>query len=140
VKAADGAAHRQEGTEMQFMLALIAEERSWEDITPDEVKRNLAEMGQFNAELNEAGVFVTAGGLQERATGKTVHYGKGEAIVSDGPFAETKEQLSGFWVIDCADVDEAVEWAKKVPLAENHVEIRPLVTGGKELLEKAEAS
>src|SRR6478752_5587894 len=63
---------------MQFMLALIAEERSWEDVTPDEVKKNLAEMGQFNAELTEAGAMVFGAGLQERATGTTVHYGDGE--------------------------------------------------------------
>jgi hypothetical protein len=125
---------------MQFMLALIAEERSWEDITPDEVKRNLAEMGQFNAELTDAGAFVTAGGLQERATGTTVHYGDGEPLITDGPFAETKEQLSGFWLIDVESLDEALAWAKKVPLNKGHVEIRPMVTGGKELLEKAEAS
>jgi len=124
---------------MQFMLALIAEERSWEEITPEEVKKNLAEMGQFNAELMEAGVFVTAGGLQERATGTTVHYGEGEAVVTDGPFAETKEQLSGFWMLECEGLDEALAWAKKVPLATGHVEIRPMVSGGKELMEKAEA-
>jgi hypothetical protein len=53
---------------MQFMLALIAEERSWEDVTPEEVKKNLADMGQFNAELTKAGAFVTGAGLQERAT------------------------------------------------------------------------
>ena len=125
---------------MQFMLALIAEERSWEEITPEEVKKNLAEMGQFNAELVEAGVFVTAGGLQERATGTTVHYGEGEAVVTDGPFAETKEQLSGFWMLECEGLDEALVWAKKVPLVTGHVEIRPMVSGGKELMEKAEAS
>jgi hypothetical protein len=72
---------------MQFMLALIAEERSWEDITPDEVKKNLSEMGQFNAELTEAGAFVTGAGLQERATGTTVHYSDDERLVTDGPFA-----------------------------------------------------
>jgi hypothetical protein len=125
---------------MQFMLALIAEERSWEDITPDEVKRNLAEMGQFNAELTEAGAFVTAGGLQERATGTTVHYSEEAPLVTDGPFAETKEQLSGFWLIEVDGLDEALAWAKKVPLTSGQVEIRPMVTGGKELLEKAEAS
>jgi hypothetical protein len=124
---------------MQFMLALIAEERSWEDITPDEVKKNLSEMGQFNAELVEAGAFVTAGGLQERATGTTVHYSDGEPLVTDGPFAETKEQLSGFWLLECESLDDALAWAKKVPLARGHVEIRPMVTGGKELMEKAEA-
>lgn len=125
---------------MQFMLALIAEERPWEDVTPDEVKKNLAEMGQFNAELTEAGVMVFGAGLQERATGTTVHYGEGEPLVTDGPFAETKEQLSGFWVIDVENLDEALAWAKKIPFTSNHVEIRPMVTGGKELLEKAERS
>jgi hypothetical protein len=125
---------------MQFMLALIAEERSWEDVTPDEVKKNLSEMGQFNAELTGAGAFVTAGGLQERATGTTVHYGDGEPLVTDGPFAETKEQLSGFWLIEVESLDDAVAWARKVPLTSGHVEIRPMVTGGKELLEKAERS
>jgi hypothetical protein len=125
---------------MQFMLALIAEERSWEDVTPEEVKKNLAEMGQFNAELVEAEAFVTAGGLQERATGTTVHYSDGEPLITDGPFAETKEQLSGFWIIDVESIDGALAWAKKVPLRSGHVEIRPMVTGGEELLEKAERS
>jgi hypothetical protein len=123
------------------MLALIAEERSWEDVTPEEVKRNLAEMGQFNAELTEAGAFVTGGGLQERATGTTVHYSEGaEPVVTDGPFAETKEQLAGFWIIDCEGPEEALAWAKKVPLRDSHVEVRPMVASGEELLDKAEAS
>jgi hypothetical protein len=125
---------------MQFMLALIAEERSWEEITPDEVKKNLADMGQFNAQLTEAGAMVTGAGLQERATGTTVHYSDDEPLITDGPFAETKEQLSGFWIIDVESVDDALTWAKKVPLKSGHVEIRPMVTGGEELLEKAERS
>ena len=125
---------------MQFMLALIAEERSWEEITPDEVKKNLAEMGQFNAQLTEAGAMVTGAGLQERATGTTVHYSDDEPLITDGPFAETKEQLSGFWIIDVENLDDALAWAKKVPLHSGHIEIRPMVTGGKELLEKAERS
>lgn len=125
---------------MQFMLALIAEERSWEDVTPDEVKKTLAEMGQFNAELTAAGALVSAGGLQERATGTTVHYGDSAPLVTDGPFAETKEQLAGFWLIEVENLDEALAWAKKVPLHSGHVEIRPMVSGGEELLEKAEAS
>ena len=125
---------------MQFMLALIAEERSWEEITPDEVKKNLADMGQFNAELTEAGAMITGAGLQERATGTVVHYSDDEPLITDGPFAETKEQLSGFWIIDVESLDDALAWAKKVPLKSGHVEIRPMVTGGKELLEKAERS
>ena len=125
---------------MQFMLALIAEERNWEDVTPEEVKKNLADMGKFNAELTAAGAMVTGAGLQERATGTTVHYGEGEPLVTDGPFAETKEQLSGFWIIDVENLDEALAWAKKIPFTSDHVEIRPMVSGGAELLEKAERS
>ena len=126
---------------MQFMLALIAEERNWEDVSPDEVKRNLAEMGQFNAELTEAGAMVTGAGLQERATGTTVHYSETqEPVVTDGPFAETKEQLAGFWMIDVESLDDALGWAKKVPLKSGHIEIRPLVSGGEELLDKAGGS
>jgi hypothetical protein len=125
---------------MQFMLSLIAEERSWEDVTPDEVKRNLADMGKFNDELMKAGAFVNGAGLQERVTGTTVHYGEDEPVVTDGPFAETKEQLAGFWMIEVENLDEALAWAKKVPLKGGHVEIRPLVSGGEELLEKAAAS
>ena len=126
---------------MQFMLALIAEERSWEDVTPEEVKRNVAEMERFNEGLRGAGAFVTAGGLQERATGTTVHYSEAdEPIVTDGPFAETKEQLAGFWLIECEGPEQALEWAKRVPLRDSHVEIRPMVAGEEELMEKAEAS
>src|SRR5438132_841743 len=75
-----------------------------------------------------------------RGTGTTVHYSDGEPLITDGPFAETKEQLSGFWIIDVENLDEALAWAKKIPFTSNHVEIRPMVTGGKELLEKAERS
>ncbi len=125
---------------MQFMLALISEERNWEDVTPEEVKRNLAEMGRFNDELMEAGAMVTGAGLQERATGTTVHYGEGVPVVTDGPFAETKEQLAGFWLIECDGLNEALAWAKKIPLEDGHVEIRPMVDSGEELVAKAEAS
>jgi hypothetical protein len=126
---------------MQFMLSLISEERSWEDVTPEEVKRNLAEMGEFNAELTEAGAFVTAGGLQERATGTTVRFdADGESVVSDGPFAETKEQLAGFWLVECEGIDEALAWVRKCPVRSGSIEIRPMVASAEELLEKAAAS
>jgi hypothetical protein len=126
---------------MQFMFSLIAEERSWENVTPEEVKRNVAEMGKFNEELAKIGAMVTGAGLQERATGTTVHYGDGgETVVSDGPFAETKEQLAGFWIVELPNADEALEWAKRIPLQSGHVEIRPLVSGEEEMLEKAAAS
>jgi hypothetical protein len=125
---------------MQFMFSLIGEERSWEEVSPEEMKRNLAEMGEYNARLTEAGAMVFGAGLQERATGAVVHYGEGQPLVTDGPFAETKEQLAGFWIVEVEDREAAVEWARKIPLQSGHVEVRPVVADSEELLEKAGGS
>ena len=77
-------------------------------------------MGRWEAytqELVDAGAFLAGEGLQESATATTVRIGDGdERIVTDGPFAETKEQVGGFYLIECDDLDQALEWAKKVPL------------------------
>jgi hypothetical protein len=123
---------------MQYMLSLIDEEPNWEDISPEEMQANIDQMEKLNDEMAEAGVLVTAAGLRELASATTVSFGEGgETVVSDGPFAETKEQLMGFWVIECASLDEALEWTKKVPMEQGHIEVRPLVaplgTRGKDL-------
>ena len=66
--------------------------------------------------------------MQESATATTVRISDdGERLVTDGPFAETKEQVGGFYVIECADLDEAIEWAKKVPLQGGGIEVRPVM-------------
>ncbi len=123
---------------MQYMLALIDEEPNWEEITPEEMQATIDGMGKLNNEMMEAGVFVTGAGLRERASATTVRFGEGgETVVSDGPFAETKEQLAGYWVIECASLDEALEWTKKVPLEKGAIEIRPLVGSEEELIAKA---
>jgi hypothetical protein len=113
---------------MQYLLALMGEEPSFEDISPDEMQTTMDEMDRYNKELEAAGAMLTGGGLAERATGTTIRFGTGgETTVTDGPFAETKEQLAGFWIIQCDSLDEALEWAKKVPLQEGAIEVRPLI-------------
>jgi hypothetical protein len=82
------------------------------------------------AETERRGIFRGAEPLEPTATATTVRVRNGKAVMTDGPFAETKEQLAGYYILDCADLDEALEWAAKIPTAcgggEGCVEVRPL--------------
>jgi hypothetical protein len=92
-------------------------------ITPDVSRRFL----EFQAATVEAGVFVTSGRLLPADTTTTIRLENGEAVLTDGPFAEIKEQVGGFVLLDCPDLDEAVKWASRIPgLEYGPVEIRPL--------------
>jgi hypothetical protein len=112
---------------MQYMFLLIGEEPNWEDVSPEEMQTTLDEMEKYNDELKAAGAMIGGHGLRERATASVVRFSGDERTVTDGPFAETKEQLMGFWIIEAANLDEALAWAKKAPLQEASIEVRPLV-------------
>jgi len=86
----------------------------------------LTEMGKFNEELVKAGVMLAGEGLQASSKGARVRYSNGKLKVIDGPFAETKELIAGFWLIQAKSREEAIEWAKRVPFQEGEVEVRPL--------------
>lgn len=120
---------------MNYMLLLMGEEPNWEEFSPQEAQASIDEMGKYNADLEAAGAMVTGGGLESRSTATVVRFDLGgETTVTDGPFIETKEQLMGFWIIDCANLDEALAWAKKVPLKGASIEVRPLIgTAGEEV-------
>jgi hypothetical protein len=82
-------------------------------------------MGRFNEELIDAGVMIAGEGLQESRKGARVRYSQGRYTVTDGPFAETKELIAGFWIIDVKSKDDAIEWVKKIPFEEGEeIEIR----------------
>jgi hypothetical protein len=131
---------------MQYLLGLIGEEPNFEEISPDEMQATIDLMDKYNQELRDAGAMIYGAGLRERATATVVAFPAeegGEATVTDGPFAETKEQLMGFWIIEAANLDEALAWTKKAPLQRVQVEVRPLVEeagendiSGAELLER----
>ena len=112
---------------MLYLLSLIDEEPNWEEVSPDDMQEMVDAMGRYNDELKEAGVMVDGHGLRGRETASVVRFSEGSQTVTDGPFAETKEQLMGFWIIEAANLDEALEWTKKAPLQEGAVEVRPLV-------------
>jgi hypothetical protein len=86
---------------------------------------HLAEMGKFNDELVKAGVMLAAEGLQASSKGKRVRFSDGKTTVIDGPFAESKEIIGGFWLWQTKSIEEAVEWLKRAPFeGEKEVEIR----------------
>jgi hypothetical protein len=93
---------------------------------PETVQTMFAQVDRVNEELQAAGVWVFAGGLLPPASATVVRVENGRTTMTDGPFAETKEQLGGFWVIRCADLDEALAWAEKCAAAcMGPVEVRP---------------
>jgi hypothetical protein len=90
-------------------------------------EKMLAEMGKFNEELVKAGVMLAGDGLKPSSQGKRVRFSGSKRTVIDGPFAETKELVAGFWIWQVKSVEEAVEWLKRAPFDEGEeVEIRPV--------------
>jgi hypothetical protein len=113
---------------MQYMLLIYDDEQAWANLPEDERNGLYAEYGAFTTELTETGSLVAAGQLQPTAAATTVRSRKGDQLVTDGPFAETKEQLGGYYLIDVESMDEALEWAAKIPSARfGSIEVRPLV-------------
>jgi hypothetical protein len=113
---------------MKYMLIIAGHEGGWEDRTPEEAKAEMGRWFAYTQELEDAGALLAGEGLQESATATTVRIREdGERVVTDGPFAETKEQVGGFYLIECADLDEALEWAKKVPARAGTIEVRPVM-------------
>jgi len=109
---------------MQVMVIVKGNKDSEAGKMPD--KKILTEMGAFNERLAEAGVLVAMGGLKASSHGKRVKFNGTERLVIDGPFAETKELIAGYWVWQVKSMDEAVEWLKKAPFGGGtEVDIRP---------------
>lgn len=101
---------------MRFMIIVKANADSEAGVMPS--SELVAEMGRFNEELIEAGVLLAGEGLQSSAKGKRVKLEDGKFTVKDGPFAETKELVAGFWLIDVKDEAEALAWVKRIPYEE----------------------
>ena len=117
----------------KYLVQLIGDEDFTADATPEVMEKIVADMNAYNDELQKAGVMVDGQGLGPTANAKTLRYGEdGKAVVTDGPFAESKEQLAGYWIFETKDIDEAVEWAQKAPVEGGAVEIRQIVETAEE--------
>lgn len=102
---------------MKYMVILRGTDESMEAMKEIDFNEILTEMGKFNNELINAGVLVAAEGLDDPAKGVVVDYSQQPPVATDGPYGETKELFGGFWILDVASQEEAVEWAKRAPLA-----------------------
>src|SRR5262245_1666685 len=98
---------------MRFMMIVKGDERSEAGILPSE--QELADMAKYNEQLVNAGVMLAGDGLQATEKGAKVRYAGSKRTVIDGPFAEAKELIAGYWLIQVRSKEEAIEWAKRVP-------------------------
>src|SRR3954447_7375849 len=113
---------------MQYLLLIYDAEASWQGMSDEQRNGLYGEYGAFGASIRESGNYLNGAQLQPTSTATSVRIRNGETLVTDGPFAETKEQLGGFYLIEAKDADEALEIASRIPSARyGTIEVRPLV-------------
>ena len=112
---------------MQYILMLYVNEAGWRNLTKAEQEQGVAAYMAYSEALRKAGVFKGTNRLQPSSVATTVRIANGKSQVLDGPYAESKEQLGGYYIIEVADLDAALSWAARCP-ASSHgvVEVRPL--------------
>jgi hypothetical protein len=110
---------------MEFLALLHANEEGWERLSDDEHRSAREQYGEFASAARAAGVLVTGDELGATSSATTVRVRDGHQIVTDGPYAEVKEALGGFFILDCPSLDDALEWAARIPTAAHGaVEVR----------------
>lgn len=112
---------------MKYMLLIYADEATFKSATPADTGQMMAAYGAYTEAMKKAGVLAGSDRLQPVATATTVRVAKGKSEVLNGPYAETKEQLGGFYIVDVPDLDVAISWAAKCPGASHGtIEVRPI--------------
>ena len=112
---------------MRFLLLIYDDESGSDDATPELFAAMLAEYEAYDRAVQEAGVFVSGEGLQPTATARTVRTRDGAPLHTDGPFAETREQLGGYYLVEAKDLNTAIEIAARIPSARiGSIEVRPI--------------
>jgi hypothetical protein len=113
---------------MQYMILIYDEEKNWASMTDATRDEMLAAYFAYSKEMKDAGVMRAGDALQPTSTATTVRLRQGKRLVTDGPFAETKESLGGYYLIECKDIDEATQWAAKCPSATiGSIDVRPVM-------------
>jgi hypothetical protein len=111
----------------QYLMSVWHDDEYEVDFSSPEARRLGAQVGAFNSELESAGAWVFGAGLMPASSATVLRHDGGRVATTDGPYAETKEQMGGFWVIEAADLDAARDWAGKAAAAcEGPVELRPM--------------
>src|SRR5579875_2326458 len=129
---------------MKYLFALIGDQTRLADATPEEMRAFMQAWDGFTRAAKDAGVYLGGEGLQPPTTATTEKILEtGDRSLNDGPFAETKEQLACYYLLDCEDLDEALAWAKRIPWIGGSVEVRPVMdyeaAGSREHTNRAQA-
>ena len=113
---------------MKYLITIYEDEANWAAATPEQTSEIMAAYGALGEALREAGAIVGGEALQPVSTATTVRVRDGETLTTDGPFAETREQLGGYYLLECKDLDEAISWAARIPgAATGSCEVRPIM-------------
>ena len=115
---------------MRYMMLIYSNESAKKTLSPEEKSKGATDALSYIDEAKRRGIFEAADPLEPTRTATTVRTQDGKVMITDGPFAETKEQLGGYFILDCKDLDEALEWASKIPMrcgrGSGCVEVRPI--------------
>jgi hypothetical protein len=112
---------------MKYILLIYGDERTWEAMSPAEMEKTYEAHRAYGAAMEAAGVIRGGAELKPTSTATTIRFDGGKPRTLDGPFAETKEQLGGYYLIEVDDLEQAIEWAEKMPgMTSGSVEVRPL--------------
>jgi hypothetical protein len=112
---------------MKYLLLMYADESIGSNYSQEESQAAAKTWAEFRREISASGELISSGGITPVATVTTVRVRNDKTLITDGPFAETHEQLGGYFLVDCKDLDEAIRWAEKIPTAQyGSIEIRPL--------------
>jgi hypothetical protein len=112
---------------MQYLLMLYLDESGWSNLSKEEQKQGVAAYGAYTEALKKAGILAGSNRLQPSAAATTVRIANGKSQVLDGPYADSKEQVGGYYMIDVPDLDAAISWAARCPTASHGiVELRPI--------------
>ena len=113
---------------MKYMLLIYANEQDWANLKDAERQQIVGEYMQLTQQLKSSGHWLAGAPLQPTATGKSVRVGEGKLLITDGPFAETREQLGGYYLVEAKNLDEALGVARRIPGARyGTVEVRPVL-------------
>lgn len=116
---------------MKYILLIYGDEKTWESMSREETEKVYEAHRAYGEAMEKAGVLRGGAELQPTSTATSVHFSGGRPRTLDGPFAETKEQLGGYYLIEVANLEKAIEWAEKMPaMTAGAVEIRPLGAEG----------
>lgn len=116
---------------MKYLLLMYADESIVSKYSKEAFQAVAKTWAEFVQEMSESGVLISNSGLAPVASATTIRVRNDKTMITDGPFAETHEQLGGYFLVDCKDLDEAIRWARKIPTAKyGSIEIRPLWSQG----------